>query len=76
MKSSPWHVVLVLLPRLQVCDLFKVPMFCVKAITDIVDGGRPSEEEFLENLHAAAASLQATLPKVLAFMDGKTTAQL
>jgi len=24
------------------CQLFRVPMFCVKAVTDIVDGGRPA----------------------------------
>ncbi len=25
-----------------VCGMYKTPFFCVKAITDIVDGGRPS----------------------------------
>lgn len=42
-----------------VCDMFSVPFFCVKAITDIVDGDRPSHEEFLENLASAAKALQA-----------------
>lgn len=56
--------------------LFHVPLLCVKAVTDIVDGGRPSHEEFLENLHAAAASLQRTLPLVLSFMSGRTAAEL
>lgn len=44
---------------------------CVKAVTDIVDGDRPTAEEFLENLHSAAAALQGTLPKVLGFLAGK-----
>jgi len=58
------------------CQLFRVPMFCVKAVTDIVDGGRPAQEEFLESLGAAAAALQATLPRVLEFVAGKTLAEL
>jgi 5'-methylthioadenosine nucleosidase len=42
-----------------VCDLFqKTPFFGVKTITDIVDGDRPTQDEFLENLHAAAKALQ------------------
>jgi len=49
---------------------------CSQAITDIVDGGRPSHEEFLENLHAAAAALQSTLPQVLEFMAGKQISEL
>lgn len=58
------------------CHLFGCPMFCLKAITDIVDGGRATEEEFLENLHTAAASLQKATPKVLDFIAGKSVAEL
>ena len=56
--------------------LFGCPMFCVKSVTDIVDGERPAAEEFLENLHHAADSLQATLPRVLAFIAGKRYSEL
>jgi 5'-methylthioadenosine nucleosidase len=59
-----------------VAQMFRKPMFCVKAVTDIVDGDRATQEEFLENLNAAAAALQQTLPKVLEFVAGKTIAQL
>lgn len=59
-----------------VVQLFHKHMFCVKAITDIVDGDRATEVEFLENLNAAAAALQRTLPQVLQFIDGKTVSQL
>eukprot|EP00775_Hariotina_reticulata_P005037 gene5036-5279_t len=59
-----------------VANLFKKPMFCVKAITDIVDGDRATQEEFLENFNAATAALQQTLPKVLQFMSGKGLAEL
>jgi 5'-methylthioadenosine nucleosidase len=59
-----------------VAQLFKKPMFCIKAVTDIVDGDKPTQEEFLENLHAAAAALQQVLPKVLAFVSGKTLREL
>lgn len=59
-----------------VAQLFCKPMFCVKAVTDIVDGDRPTQVEFLENLNAAAAALQQTLPKVLEFVAGKTISEL
>lgn len=49
----------------------KVPFVAVKAVTDIVDGDRPTQEEFLENLSTAAHSLQEAVPKVLdAIADG------
>jgi 5'-methylthioadenosine nucleosidase len=59
-----------------VAQLFAKPMFCIKAVTDIVDSERATTEEFLENLSAAAAALQHTLPQVLSFIAGKTLAQL
>ncbi|GBF91473.1 hypothetical protein Rsub_04213 [Raphidocelis subcapitata] len=52
------------------------PVLCIKAITDIVDGDRATHEEFLENLHSAAAALQGMLPRVLEFVNGKTLEQL
>eukprot|EP00197_Chlamydomonas_leiostraca_P003932 CAMPEP_0202869702 /NCGR_PEP_ID=MMETSP1391-20130828/12599_1 /ASSEMBLY_ACC=CAM_ASM_000867 /TAXON_ID=1034604 /ORGANISM="Chlamydomonas leiostraca, Strain SAG 11-49" /LENGTH=246 /DNA_ID=CAMNT_0049550049 /DNA_START=25 /DNA_END=765 /DNA_ORIENTATION=+ len=59
-----------------VTALFGTPLVCVKAVTDIVDGGRPTQEEFLENLGAAAAALQGVLPKVLEFVAGKALTAL
>lgn len=56
--------------------LFGTPFFALKAITDIVDGDRPTNEEFLENLAAAAASLQSVLPKALEFVSGKSISEL
>ncbi|KAL6769098.1 hypothetical protein ACKKBG_A17475 [Auxenochlorella protothecoides x Auxenochlorella symbiontica] len=57
-------------------SLFGVPMFSVKAITDIVDGKRPAQDEFLENLATAAASLQQVLPQVLHYVSGKRYREL
>jgi len=51
-----------------VCKLSGLPYMGVKVITDIVDGGVPSHEEFMENLSSAAQSLQSALPKVLAYV--------
>ena len=34
------------------------PLFALKSITDIVDGDRPPQEEFLENLSRAAIALK------------------
>lgn len=41
-----------------VAHLHGVPFLALKSITDIVDGDRPAQEEFLENLHSAAKALQ------------------
>jgi 5'-methylthioadenosine nucleosidase len=53
------------------CRLFKVPFLGIKVVTDLVDGGRPTHEEFLENLHTASASLQRALPRVLDSILGR-----
>ncbi len=47
-------------PR-QVAHLHGAPFLALKGITDIVDGDRPPQEEFLENLHRAAQALQARI---------------
>ena len=51
-----------------VCKMSGLPYMGVKVITDIVDGGVPSSEEFMENLSSAARSLQSALPKVLTYV--------
>ena len=48
----------------------------LKVVTDIVDGDRPTQEEFLENLGAAAKSLQLALPKMINYIKGKPLSQL
>ena len=45
-----------------VAHLHNVPFIALKSITDIVDGDRPAQEEFLENLHSAAKALQVCAP--------------
>jgi 5'-methylthioadenosine nucleosidase len=52
------------------CRLHETPHFGVKVVTDIVDGHRPTEEEFLENLHIAAQTLQEALFKIVDFFCG------
>lgn len=59
-----------------VAEQFQVPMIAVKVITDIVDGDRPTNEEFLENLHAASHSLQDNIPKIIEFVVGKKISEL
>jgi 5'-methylthioadenosine nucleosidase len=57
-------------------SLFGVPLLCVKAVTDIVDGARPAAEEFVENLGRAAAALERVVPQVLEFVAGKRLSEL
>ena len=60
----------------HVTTMFDIPFIAVKAITDIVDGDKPTQDEFLENLGAAAKALQGAVPRVLEFVAGKEVAQL
>jgi nucleoside phosphorylase len=57
-------------------ELTSTPMLALKVVTDIVDGERATQDEFLENLSTAAASLQENLVKVVDFVLGKTVAEL
>mmetsp|Transcript_21092 Transcript_21092/g.43437 ORF Transcript_21092/g.43437 Transcript_21092/m.43437 type:complete len:269 (+) Transcript_21092:15-821(+) len=59
-----------------VSEMWKTPHFGVKVVTDIVDGDKPTEEEFLENLGTAAKSLQEALPKVIDFVCDKSHEEL
>jgi 5'-methylthioadenosine nucleosidase len=36
-----------------VANLHEKPMVCIKAVTDLIDSGHPTEEEFLHNLELA-----------------------
>ena len=54
-----------------VCKMNDLPYLGVKVVTDIVDGGIPTQDEFMENLHTAAKSLQEALPKVLDYVCEK-----
>eukprot|EP00898_Chlorokybus_atmophyticus_P002846 jgi/Chlat1/3562/Chrsp234S00257 len=59
-----------------VADMASVPFFALKAVTDIVDGGKPTAEEFMENLGAAAAAIQKAVPEVLDYVIGKKFSEL
>lgn len=59
-----------------VADIFKVPTILIKGVTDIVDGNRPTSEEFLENLAAVTAQLDESITKVIDFISGKCLSDL
>eukprot|EP00192_Tetraselmis_astigmatica_P019023 CAMPEP_0117662892 /NCGR_PEP_ID=MMETSP0804-20121206/8293_1 /TAXON_ID=1074897 /ORGANISM="Tetraselmis astigmatica, Strain CCMP880" /LENGTH=250 /DNA_ID=CAMNT_0005469817 /DNA_START=62 /DNA_END=814 /DNA_ORIENTATION=+ len=59
-----------------VCSLSGTPCFALKALTDIVDGDRPSHDEFLENLATAASHLKDAVVGAVEFMDGKSLKEL
>ena len=48
-----------------VCERLKTPMGAVKAVTDLVDSGRPTADEFLDNLHRAAQALSRAMVGLL-----------
>lgn len=51
-----------------IAKMQSVPYMGVKVITDIVDGDKPTQDEFFENLANAAKSLQDALPKVMDYV--------
>ena len=59
-----------------VADLLKVPAIFVKAVTDIVDGEKPTAEEFLQNLAAVTAALDQAVTQVVEFISGKCLSEL
>lgn len=59
-----------------VANLLAIPLISLKAVTDIVDGNKPTVEEFLENMSLAATALSRTVPLVLKYVSGKSIADL
>ncbi|GAB2291988.1 Mutanase [Dionaea muscipula] len=59
-----------------VAHLLKVPAIFVKAVTDIVDGDKPSAEEFLHNLAAVTAALDEKIANIIEFINGKSLSEL
>ncbi|PWD98747.1 phosphorylase family protein [Marinilabilia rubra] len=51
-----------------VARLHGIPLFCVKAVTDLVDSGIPTEEEFRQNLNLATGNLEKAIVKVLNYL--------
>mmetsp|Transcript_18126 Transcript_18126/g.27183 ORF Transcript_18126/g.27183 Transcript_18126/m.27183 type:complete len:263 (+) Transcript_18126:158-946(+) len=58
------------------CQLHGTPYVGLKVVTDIVDGDKPTQEEFMENLGTAAKSLQEALPKVIEQVCGSKRDEL
>ncbi|KAJ7978567.1 5'-methylthioadenosine/S-adenosylhomocysteine nucleosidase [Quillaja saponaria] len=59
-----------------VADLLKVPTIFIKAVTDIVDGAKPTAEEFLQNLASVTAVLDQAVEQVIDFINGKCLSEL
>ena len=57
-------------------DLLKVPAIFIKAVTDIVDGDKPTAEEFLQNLAAVTAALDQAVTRAVDFINGKCLSEL
>lgn len=59
-----------------VADLLKVPAIFVKAVTDIVDGDKPTAEEFLQNLAGVTAALDQAMARLVDFISGRCLCEL
>ncbi|KAL1541147.1 Mutanase [Salvia divinorum] len=56
--------------------LLNVPVLFLKAVTDVVDGDKPTSEEFLQNLNAVTIALDLAATKVVDFINGKSCSEL
>ena len=61
---------------LYVARLLATPVILLKVVTDIVDGDRPTSEEFLANLSTASLVLLETATRMLNFIRGKSIKDL
>lgn len=59
-----------------VADLLKVPAVFIKAVTNIVDGDKPTIVEFRQNLAAVTAALGLAVAEVVDFINGKCLSEL
>jgi 5'-methylthioadenosine nucleosidase len=59
-----------------VADMFSTPAIFVKAVTDIVDGEKPTAEEFMKNLVAVTAALDQVVTEIVDFISGKCISDL
>lgn len=59
-----------------VADLLSVPVIFIKAVTDLVDGEKPTAEEFLQNLVAVTAGLDQAVTDAIDFINGKSLSEL
>jgi 5'-methylthioadenosine nucleosidase len=59
-----------------VADMFSTPTIFVKAVTDNVDGEKPTAEEFRQNLVAVTAALDQVVTEIVDFISGKCISDL
>ncbi|KAF7126350.1 hypothetical protein RHSIM_Rhsim11G0186700 [Rhododendron simsii] len=59
-----------------VADLLKVPVVFIKAVTNIVDGDKPTIVEYRQNLRAVTAALGLAVAEVVDFINGKCLSEL
>eukprot|EP00927_Polykrikos_kofoidii_P019878 TRINITY_DN1931_c0_g1_i1.p1 TRINITY_DN1931_c0_g1~~TRINITY_DN1931_c0_g1_i1.p1 ORF type:complete len:276 (+),score=48.45 TRINITY_DN1931_c0_g1_i1:121-828(+) len=57
-------------------SLFSVPLIGIKVVTDLVDGDKPTSDEFMANLGKASQSLQRALIATIDFVAGVTLAEI
>jgi 5'-methylthioadenosine nucleosidase len=60
----------------EMASHYKTPFVAIKAVTDIVDGDKPTQDEFLANLASAATAIRTAVLTTFDFMEGKTVADL
>ncbi|KAG5526756.1 hypothetical protein RHGRI_032872 [Rhododendron griersonianum] len=59
-----------------VADVLKVPAVFIKAVTNIVDGDKPTIVEFRQNLAVVTAALGLAVAEVVDFINGKCLSEL
>ncbi|KAH7833839.1 hypothetical protein Vadar_010265 [Vaccinium darrowii] len=76
---EPFHVYVLGWPGAAiayVADILKVPAIFIKAVTNVVDGDKPSIVEYWQNLAAVTAALGLAVIEVVDFINGKCLSKL
>ena len=60
----------------RVCQLYNKPLIIIKSITDIVDGEKPTADEFLENINQAAINLKEKCLNIIHYIKGKSLSEI
>lgn len=55
-----------------VCELYDLPFFALKSITNLLDESAPSEEQFTKNLTTSTQALTESVIQVVAHCEGKS----
>lgn len=59
-----------------ICQMYEIPFFSIKAITDLVDGDTPVPEDFIKNFKLSVANMEHKLFEIIEFIRNKKISEI